>query len=218
MKFEGHLERHAWWHSSITTVTRGQEEAPQLEWRPRLVCPVMAAISCVVAHTLRGANQGCSPYTQMSPALNTHTHARRELPCGLRAQIWRTTWKEERQTQTRLFSQLWYAKHTKATPAEGAKFCRSVFSRTHGEDIEELCSALMHWLWSYVMCLSRRWREMAARANIRRNSVATVHLGGRPCRVSNAAARHSVTNNAWMVSLFQTLLLSARPTSMMGKH
>lgn len=48
--------------------------------------------------------------------------------------------------------------------------------------------------------------------------MAAVHLGGRPCRVSNAAARHSVTNKAWMVSLFQTLLLSARPTSMAGKH
>lgn len=69
----------------------------------------------------------------------------------------------------------------------------------------------MHWLWSYVMCLSRRWGEMAARANIRRRSVAAVHLGGRPCRVSNAATRHSVTNNAWMISLFQTLLFVRAP-------
>lgn len=81
-------------------------------------------------------------------------------------------------------------------------------ARTHGEDIEDLCSAPMHWLWSYVTCLPRRWREMAARANIRRRSVAAVHLGGRPCRASNAAARHSVTNNAWRISHLQTLLLS----------
>lgn len=46
MKFEGHWERYAWRHSSITAVTRGQEEAPAwnevrvlfaLSWLPSLV-------------------------------------------------------------------------------------------------------------------------------------------------------------------------------------
>lgn len=38
-------------------------------------------------------------------------------------------------------------------------------SNTHGEEIQELCSALMHWLWSYVMCLPEQWRETLMHTN-----------------------------------------------------
>lgn len=67
--------------------------------------------------------------------------------------------------QTWLFSQLWYAKHTKTQGTKRANFCCSVFSCTHGEDIEELCSAHMHWLWSYAMCLPEQWRGTLMHTN-----------------------------------------------------
>lgn len=38
---------------------------------------------------------------------------------------------------------------------------RSLFSRSHAEDIESLFWAHVHWLWSYAMCLPEQWRARA---------------------------------------------------------
>lgn len=55
--------------------------------------------------------------------------------------------EREEAVQTQLFSQLWYAKHTIATPEKGPNsvaLCLAV----HMVRTQRSCSALMHWLWS----------------------------------------------------------------------
>lgn len=171
----------------------------------------MAAITCVEANTC-AASQGCSPYPDVT-VFNTHTHA----VCAM--WFWgprydRPPGKRRGNANTVIFTALICKTH-KSHSSKGANFCCSVFSHTHGEDIEELCSALMHWLWSYVMCLSQQWREIPVHANI----------SGAQCPHSTLETIHTeiltwglfiLSNNAWIISPFQTLLFQcALPV---GKH
>lgn len=118
----------------------------------------MAAITSIETTTLAVPARGV-PLTQM---LYWSAHTARAIRSEGPDMI--DHLEREEAMQTRLFSQLWYAKHTKnPLQKKGANF--SVFSNTNGEDIEELCSALMHWLWSYAMCLPGQWRETLMHTN-----------------------------------------------------
>lgn len=126
------------------------------EWASCLVYFAMAAITSVETNTLAVPARGVPLYPD-AIVISTHSSCH----AGLRAQIWQTTWKEERQRKHGYFHSFEML-NTQNPLQQKGQFCRSLFSNTHGEDIEELCSALMHWLWSYAMCLLGQWRETDA--------------------------------------------------------
>lgn len=149
---------------------------------------VLFALSWLPSLVLKLTHLRCQPGVFPLPRCHSDQHTQR-VPSGLRAQIWQTTWKEKRQRKHGYFHSFDMLNTQNPLQQRVQFLLCSVFSHTHGEDIEELCSALMHWLWSYAMCLPEQWRETMIHTN---NSGAQCHLGDHPYSISSMRTVHFV--------------------------